>query len=84
MLFIPTIKPLWLHHTAHCAEKIVPARLRAGSASAETVGLGKVSGAIRRVLYTWWLLGLPVKGPWLELGRPPLTLAGLESTTLTL
>ena len=44
MLFIPTIKPLWLHHTAHCAEKIVLACLRAGSASAEMVGLGEVSG----------------------------------------
>ena len=30
----------WLHHTAHCTEKIVSARLRAGSASAEAVGRG--------------------------------------------
>ena len=30
----------WLHHTAHCAEKIVSARLRAGSALAERVGRG--------------------------------------------
>ena len=28
----------WLHHTAHCAEKIVSVRLRAASASAERVG----------------------------------------------
>ena len=34
----------WLHHTAHCAEKIVSARLRAGSASAERVGQGGVGG----------------------------------------
>ena len=34
----------WLHHTAHCAEKIVSARLRAGSASAERVGQGEVGG----------------------------------------
>ena len=34
----------WLDHTAHCAEKIVSAHLRAGSASAERVGQGKVGG----------------------------------------
>ena len=34
----------WLHHTAHCAEKIVSARLCAGSASAERVGQGEVGG----------------------------------------
>ena len=45
-----TINPLnpivrfWLHHTAHCAEKIVSVRLRAGSASAERVGQGEVGG----------------------------------------
>ena len=39
--FINPLNPIvhfWLHHTAHCAEKIVSARLRAGSASAERVG----------------------------------------------
>ena len=51
----------WLHHTAHCAEKIVSARLRAGSASAERVGQGEVGqgevgGVTGRVLCTWWLL----------------------------
>ena len=51
----------WLHHTAHCAEKIVSARLRAGSASAERVGQGEVSGVTGRVLYTCWLLGLDLK-----------------------
>ena len=50
----------WLHHTAHCAEKIVSARLRAGSASAERVG-----GVTGGVLCTWWLLGLALKRPWL-------------------
>ena len=48
----------WLHHTAHSAEKIVSARLRAGSASAERVGQGEVGGVTGRVLCTWWLLGL--------------------------
>ena len=49
-----TINPLnpivhfWLHHTAHCAEKIVSARLRAGSASAERVGQGEVGGVTGR------------------------------------
>ena len=48
---------LWLHHTVHCAEKIVCAHLRAGSASALT---GEVGGIIHRVPCTWWLLGLAV------------------------
>ena len=34
----------WLHHTAHCAEKMVSAHLHAGSASAERVGQGKWVG----------------------------------------
>ena len=32
----------WLHHTVHCAEKIVSVRLPPGSASAERVGQGEV------------------------------------------
>ena len=60
----------WLHHTAHCAEKIVSARLRAGSASAERVGQGEVGGVTGRVLCTWWLLGLALKRPWLVPGGP--------------
>ena len=32
-------------------------------------------GVIRRVTYTWWLLGLAVKVPWLGLGGPILALA---------
>ena len=46
MIFNPLnpIVHFWLHHTAHCAEKIVSARLRAGSASAERVGQGEVGG----------------------------------------
>ena len=77
----------WLHHTAHCAEKIVSARLRAGSASAERVGQGEVGGVTGRVLCTWWLLGLALKRPWLVPGGPPHALTawtGLENTTLTL
>ena len=77
----------WLHHTAHCAEKIVSARLRAGSASAERVGQGEVGGVTGRVLCTWWLLGLALKRPWLVPGGQPHALTawtGLENTTLTL
>ena len=77
----------WLHHTAHCAEKIVSARLHTGSASAERVGQGAVGGVTGRVLCTWWLLGLALKRPWLVPGGPPHALTawtGLENTTLTL
>ena len=77
----------WLHHTAHCAEKIVSAHLRTGSASAERVGQGEVGGVTGRVLCTWWLLGLALKRPWLAPGGPPHALTawtGLENTTLTL
>ena len=34
-----------------------------GSASAERVGQGEVGGITGRVLCTWQLLGLAVKGP---------------------
>jgi len=67
----------WLHHTAHCAEKVVSDR----------VGQGEVGGVTGRVLCTWWLLGLALKRPWLILGGPPHALTawtGLENTTLTL
>ena len=81
-----TVVHFWLHHTAHCAEKIVSARLRAGSASAERVGQGEVGGVTGRVLCKWWLLGLALKRPWLALGGPPHALTawtGLENTILT-
>ena len=39
----------WLHHTAHCAEKIVSVRCM-GCASAERVGQGEVGGVIQRVM----------------------------------
>ena len=74
----------WLHHTAHCAVKIVSTCLCMGSASA---GQRVVGGVICGMLCTWWFLGLAVKGPWLGPGEPPLTLTvwdGLENTTLTL
>ena len=58
----------WLHHTVHCAEKIVSACMRAGSASAKRVGQGEVGGVTGRVLCTWWLLGLALKRPWLVPG----------------
>ena len=45
-------------------------------------------GAVtHRVTYTWWLLGLAVKVPWLGLGGPILALVeqtGLENTAFTL
>ena len=68
----------------HCAEKIVSVRLCAGSALAERVGQGEVGGVTRRVLCTWWLLGLALKRPWLVPGGPPPALTawtGLENTT---
>ena len=73
----------WLDHTAHCAEKIVSARLRTGSVSAERVGEGEVGGVTGRVLCTWWLLGLALKRPLLVPGGQPHTLTawtGLENT----
>ena len=76
-----------LHHTAHCAEKIVSAHLHAGSVSAERVGQVEVGGVIGRVLCTWWLLGLALKRPWLVPRGPPHALnawTGLENTTLAL
>ena len=71
----------------HCAQKIIFARQHAGSASAERVGQGEVGGVTRRVTYTWWLLGLTVKTPWLGPRGPILALAvwtGLEDATPTL
>ena len=66
----------WLHHTVHCAEKVV-----------SRVEQGEVGGVTSRVLCTWWLLGLAFKRPWLAPGGPPPALTawtGLENTTLTL
>ena len=74
----------WLHHTAHCAEKIVSARLRAGSASAERVGQGEVGGVTGGVLCTWWLLGLALKRPWLVPGGPPHALTAWTRLRKTL
>ena len=77
----------WLHHTAHCAKKIVSVRLCVGSASAERVGQGEVGGLIHRVTWTWRVLGLVVKQSWLGPGWPPLALSawtGLQNTTFTL
>ena len=68
----------WLHHTVHCAEKTVSARLYAGSASAESVREGEVGGVNRRVTCTWWLLGLVVKRSWLGPSGPPLSLACMD------
>ena len=56
------IKPCsTLSVTSHCTlrkKKIVFCVLARCSASAERVGQGKVGGVNRRVLSTWWLLGL--------------------------
>ena len=65
----------WLQHTAHWVKKLVSARLHIGSALAERIGEGEVGGVTHTVLCTWRLLGLAVKGPWLALGGPVLTLA---------
>ena len=62
-------------NTAHCAEKIVTARWCTGSASAERVGQGEVSGVTHRMLCTWQLLGLAVKATWLAPGWLILALA---------
>ena len=46
------------------------------------MGQGKVGGVTCRLLCTWWLLGLAVKGAWLGPGGPILTLTartGLET-----
>ena len=67
--------------TSHCAEKIVSARLRAGSVSAERVGQGEVGGVTRRVTCTWWLLGLTIKAPWLGPGGALAAWTGLENAT---
>ena len=59
----------WLHHTAHCTEKIVSVRLCAGPASAERVGQEEVGGDTGRVLCTWWLLGLGFEKAIVGTGR---------------
>ena len=61
--------------SACCAEKIVSVCLHTGSVSAERVGQEEVGGFTHRVQCTWQLLGLAIKGPWLPLGGPILTLA---------
>ena len=85
MLFIPTIKPFGYITLHNCAEKIVSAHLRVGSASPERVGQGEVGRVTRRVHMVATRLGCKrvMVGP----GVPPLTLTawtGLENTTLTL
>ena len=55
-LHLNPIVQFWLHHTAHCAEKIVYACKHAGSVSAQKIGQGEVGGVTRKVLCTWWLL----------------------------
>ena len=65
----------------------VSAHYACSSASAEKVEQGEVGGVTRKVTYTWWLLGLSVKAPWLGPGGPILALAawtGLENATITL
>ena len=54
----------------HYAERIGSVRLCAGSA--ERVGQGEVGEVTGRVLSTWQLLGLAVKGPWLALANSHL------------
>ena len=59
--------------------------MHAGSASAQRVGKGEVGGVTCRLTYTWWLLSLAVKPPWLAPGGPILALVawtGLGNVTL--
>ena len=60
----------WLHHTAHCAEKIVSARYACWFCVSRKGGTGGGGWVIRRVACTWWLLDLAVKVPWLGPGGP--------------
>ena len=59
--------------TSHCTlrRKDSLAHLHAGSVLAERVGQEEVGGVTRRVMCTWWLLGLALKRPWLAPGGPP-------------
>ena len=77
----------WLHRIVTVQKRVVSVCLCTDSVSAERVVQGKVGGVTGRVLCTWWLLGLPLKRPWLVSGGPPHALTvwtGLENTTLTL
>ena len=56
--------------TSYCvctAQKKVPVR---SLASAERVRQGEVGGVTPKVTFTWWLLGLALKAPWLGPGGP--------------
>ena len=61
----------WLHHTVHCAEKIVSVRLRTGSASAERVGQGEVCGVTRYGAVHMVATRFGFERPWLAPGGPP-------------
>ena len=68
----------WLHHTAHCAEKIVSVHYTCGSASAERVGQGEMHMVAAR---------LGCQSAMVGTGGPISALAawtGLENATLTL
>ena len=69
----------WLHHTAHCAEKISVCYVRRFCVSRKC-GTGGGGGVTHRVTCTWWLLGLAVKVPWLGQFLP--WLHGQASKTL--
>ena len=68
------LKPYSALLVTYCAEKNVSARLCAGSASAQMVGQEEVGGVTCRVLCSWWLLGLGLKGPGLGPGGLALAL----------
>ena len=68
-IFNPTVH-FWLHHTARCAENSFCALARSFCVSRKS-GAKEVDGVTCRVLCTWWLLALAVKGSWLGPGGPP-------------
>ena len=79
----------WLHHTAHCTEKIVSAHLHAGSVSAERVGQGEVGGVTGRVQGAVHMVAARLGFQKAVVGTGWATSAltawtGLENTTLTL
>ena len=57
--------------TLRVVQKTVFVRWHAVSVLAERVGQREVDGVTCRVLCTWWLLALAVKGSWLGPGGPP-------------
>ena len=74
-----TAPPVPLTSTMCMAVHMVAAR--------ETASPVPLAATMCMAVYTWWLLGLAVKGEWLAPGGPILDLVlrtGLENSTVTL